>query len=444
MLITPASIRRILQAAAGLGRPWALACLALTAGGAGAAPPAPTAANALQVLHWWTSGSERKAANLLAMRLGEEGVDWVDAAIPGGAGQGAGKVLRSRVLAGQAPDATQIIGASIREWAQLGLLLEFDNVAQAGNWSGVLLPTVYELVQYRRHVVAAPLGIHRVNTLFYNRRLFARLRLAPPTQWAEFDAAAQAFKAAGIRPLALSGEPWQVATLFESLVLAEGGPTLHGDLFVRHSPQAAADPRLAAALLRLRAIKAWSGPAVEERPWTDEVARLARDEAAMLVMGDWAKAELVDAGAVLDDQFGCVAVPGTGRYHLYSIDTLTMFANDYSRAPAQEKLARLIVTPSVQIDYNAIKGSVPVRRDIDPARLDSCARASWTAFAQEPSGLAPSLVHRMATDETSRDAIIAEIHRFFVDDRIAPADTQRRLAAMFRALQLKTGRQPPL
>ena len=88
-----------------------------------AAPSVATPGPGLQVLHWWTSTSERKAADMLATRLADEGIAWQDAAIPGGAGLGAGKVLKGRVLAGDAPEVTQLIGPSIAEWADLGLLL---------------------------------------------------------------------------------------------------------------------------------------------------------------------------------------------------------------------------------------------------------------------------------------------------------------------------------
>lgn len=405
-----------------------------TAPPATAASPAPVP-DSLQVLHWWTSASERQAADLLARRLAAEGIEWKDAAIPGGAGLGAGKVLRGRVLAGNAPEITQLIGVSIREWAEMGLLIEFDSVAAAGDWAGVLFPTVDRLVRFRGHVVAAPLGIHRVNSLFYNRKLLARFKLAPPTTWAEFDKLAQRLKAQGVPALALSSEPWQVATLFESLVLAEGGPALHRELFVKLSVAAAADRRLLAALTRLRALKAWAASPLTERPWTEVVRQVAAGEAAMIVMGDWAKGELNATGAVTDTDFGCLPAPGTGRYHLYSVDTLSGFTADYSHAAAQEKLARLLVSPALQIEYNAIKGSVPVRKDVDVARLDSCARASWLAFGGDPALQAPSLVHRMATDEASKDAIIAELHRFFVDEAVTPADAQRRLGAILRALQ---------
>jgi glucose/mannose transport system substrate-binding protein len=410
--------------------------LACHAGAHGAATPPPPRAS-LQVLHWWTSASERQAADLLALRLGEEGIDWKDGAIPGGAGLGAGKVLKSLVLAGDAPDTTQIIGVAIGEWAELGLLLEFDGVATGAAWSGALFPTIDALVQHRKHVVAAPLGIHRINTLFYNRKLFARLKLAPPSNWAEFEQVARKLRAAGVAPLVQSSEPWQVTALFENLVLAESGPEYYRELFVRQSAQAVADKRLLQALARLRIMKGWMLAPLDELPWTDVVRRFSRREAAMFVMGDWAKAELNAWGFGTDDEFSCTPMPGTGNFHLYSVDTLAMIANDYARSPAQEKLARLIVTPAVQQQYNAVKGSVPVRRDADPARMDSCARASWNAFAKGAPAQAPSLVHRMAADEESRDAIIAEVHRYFADDRVTAAEVQRRLAAILRPFNLR-------
>jgi glucose/mannose transport system substrate-binding protein len=343
-------------------------------------------------------------------------------------------------LAGNAPEVIQIIGVSIGEWAEMGLLLELDGVATAGNWSKALFPSIHDLIQHRRHVFAAPLGIHRINTFFYNRRLFSRYKLPPPETWTDLERAALRFKAGGITALAQSSEPWQVATLFEDLILLEGGPQLHRDLFTGQTASAADDRRVLVALERLRAMKAWMGPSITERPWTEVVRQLAKGEAAMLVMGDWAKGELAARGDASDDECICVPMPGTAKYHLYSVDTLTMFTGDASRAPAQEKLARLIMTPTMQMEYNAIKGSVPVRRDIDSSKMDDCARASWAAFGRGASVQAPSLVHRMATDEGSRDAIIAEIHRYFVDDSETPAEAQRRLSAVFRALHLRSGK----
>src|SRR5471032_1363982 len=76
-------------------------------------PPQP---QALQVLHWWTSASERAAADVLASRLALEHIEWRDAAIPGGAGVGASKVLKSRLLAGRSPEVIQLIGVNLAQW----------------------------------------------------------------------------------------------------------------------------------------------------------------------------------------------------------------------------------------------------------------------------------------------------------------------------------------
>lgn len=417
-----------------LGR-CALACLLL----ASSMRCAAARPESLQVLHWWTSASERHAVSALATRLAKEGVEWDDGAVPGGAGLGAGKVLKSRVLAGSAPDVTQIIGPAIGEWAELGLLLELDDASAAGNWDKALFPAIFNLVRERGHTVAAPLGIHRINTLLYNRKLFARLHLAPPTTWAGLEALAVKLRAAGVAPFVQSSEAWQVATLFENIVLSVGGADYYRELFVRQSARAAVDPRFVTALERLRQMKTWMAP-VQEQPWPDVAKRFARGEAAMMVMGDWAKAELNEMNFAVDDDFGCGALPGTEHQHLYSVDTLAMFANDYARSAAQDRLARLVVTPQMQQQYNAAKGSVPVRRDAATTGMDSCARASFATFAKGAAVQVPSLVHRMAADEESRDAIIAEVQRYFADDSLRAFQVQKRLATVFRTFSSRLHR----
>lgn len=397
---------------------------------AGAAP-----ADSLQVLHWWQSASERRAVDLLAERLGQQGVAWRDTMVPGGSGIGAGIVLRSRVLAKDAPEVAQLNGIVVRDWARLGLLTDLDQVAARGNWDRQLLPGVAALIRPGQHVVAAPLGIHRINILFHNRALFARHGLAAPVTWPEFERAAEVLQRAGVTPLAQSSEPWQVATLFEALVLAEGGAGYFRQLFQQREPAAFTDPRLGRALSRLRALKKWMGSPVRELTWAEEARKLADGSAAMLVMGDWAKGELNALGLNSERDFGCGAVPGTAAFHLYTVDTLSMLAAHPAQRGAQETLAAMVMQPAVQRDYSRVKGSVPVLRAPDLGAMDGCGRASWTLFASSAAVHAPSMAHRMATDETARDAMVAELHRFFLNERVAVADTQRRLGVIGRRPQ---------
>ena len=418
----------------GTGTATAAAATVVNAGTAAPGTTSTVPPSSLRVVHWWTSDGERRAVSVLINKLAEQNIQWRDAAIPGGAGIGAGKVLKSMVLAGNAPEVTQLNGVIFGEWSDLGLLLELDRVAAQGNWQKLLFPTVWSLVNNHGHVVAAPLGIHRINNLYTNTAIFKRLGLTPPTTWDEFEQVASRLQQAGITPLAQSSEAWQVATLFETLALAESGPAYYRQLFVDVSPKAFADPRLLHILTRLRQLRQFMPQPVSERPWTEMARSLADGRAAMLVMGDWVKGEFNAWGLNVDQQFGCGAVPGTADYHLYSIDTLAMFAGDYAHQPAQEVLAQLMMPPGVQADYNRFKGTISVWRTPELSRMDRCSINSWRVFSKGASAQAPSLVHRMATDETTKDAISAEIRRFFMDDRISALEAQQRLIAIARAL----------
>ncbi|WKB51137.1 ABC transporter substrate-binding protein [Eleftheria terrae] len=416
----------------------AAACMAASAllAAASAATPAagtePAPPQALDVLHWWTSVSERRAADHLDARLAEVGIQWRDTAIAGGAGMAAAKVMKGRLLSGRPPAVSQLIGAVLRDWADLGLVLELDGVARQGEWARTLFPAVQAHVTHRGHVVAAPLGVHRINVLLYNRRLFDRLKLAPPQDWAAAERAAQALRQAGYLPVAWSDEPWQVATVFEALLLAEGGPALYQRLIVERDPDAYGRLAVGRALERLRWWRSLGSSG--ERPWTEAAREVAADRAGMLIMGDWAKGELMALGSQLGESFDCLPVPGTAGSHLYSIDTLAMLTGDYSRQSVQERMAAQLFSAPVQQGYNRIKGSVPVRRDIDPQALDSCARDSWLTFSRADAPRLPSLAHRMAADEALKDALMATVHRYAVDQRQGTEATQRRLATLVRAL----------
>jgi len=393
--------------------------------------PANLNAN-LNVLHWWTSAGEKRAVDQLVQQLERRGLVWNDAAIPGGGGMAAVKVLKGRVLAGDPPDVAQVIGRTLTDWSDLGLVLPLDDVAQRGRWKSTMFPVVLQVVSHGGRVVAAPLGVHRINTLFYNQALWTRLKLPVPRSWDDVTQATAALRRAGVTPLAWSDEPWQVATVFETLLLAEGGASLYAELAAAQRSQAWADARVLRALNRLRWLRQLAGDAPGEPRWTDTTRQLFRGDAGMLIMGDWASGELMAWGAQAGRDYACTPVPDTADMHLYSVDTLAMLKSRRQRGAAQEKLADLVTQPAVQLAYNQAKGSVPVRTDIDAAQLDDCARDSWQTLAHPGSRLVPSIAHRMAADESTKDALADALHRFVTDPTQTPERAQERLVAIVK------------
>ncbi len=99
---------------------------ALTAGYA-----APSFAEEVEVLHWWTSGGEAAALDVLKKNLEAQGVTWKDMPVAGGGGEAAMTALRARVTAGNPPTAVQALGFDITDWAKQGVVGDLGEVAAA-------------------------------------------------------------------------------------------------------------------------------------------------------------------------------------------------------------------------------------------------------------------------------------------------------------------------
>ncbi len=95
-------------------------------------------AQGVEVLHWWTSGGEAAALNVLKEDLEGQGVPWTDMPVAGGGGSDAMTVLRARVTAGDPPTAVQMLGFSIQDWAAEGALANLNSLAEEENWGEVV------------------------------------------------------------------------------------------------------------------------------------------------------------------------------------------------------------------------------------------------------------------------------------------------------------------
>src|SRR6187399_2963249 len=74
----------------------------------------------VQMLHWWTSGGEAAALNVLKQDLAKEGYAWKDVPVAGGGGEAAMTTLKAMVAAGNPPTASQILGYFALDYAEAG------------------------------------------------------------------------------------------------------------------------------------------------------------------------------------------------------------------------------------------------------------------------------------------------------------------------------------
>ena len=111
---------------------------------------ASTAAKAdeVEVLHWWTSGGEAAALNVLKQDLEAKGVTWKDMPVAGGGGTQAMTVLRARVASGEPPTAVQMLGFDILDWGKEGVVADLNDVAAEEGWDKVVPPALQAFSMY--------------------------------------------------------------------------------------------------------------------------------------------------------------------------------------------------------------------------------------------------------------------------------------------------------
>ncbi|WP_088279641.1 ABC transporter substrate-binding protein [Ideonella sp. A 288] len=400
----------------------ALACAALAAG--------PARAGEVEVLHWWTSGGEAKAAAELKGTMQKMGHTWKDFAVAGGGGDSAMTVLKSRVVSGNAPAAAQIKGPSIQEWAREGVLANMDATAKTEKWDELLPKAIADGLKYKGHYVAAPVNVHRVNWLWANPEAFKKAGAKVPTTWDEFFTAAEALKKAGVIPVAHGGQNWQDFTTFESVALGVGGTDFYRKALVQLDTGELKGATMQKVLETFRKVKSYTDKNSPGRDWNLATAMVIKGEAGMQLMGDWAKGEFVAAGKVPGKDFVCVAAPGTAKAFTYNIDSFALFQlKDAAKQKAQQDLAATLMSPSFQEVFNLNKGSIPVRLGMKLDKFDDCAKTSAADFVAtaKGNGLVPSIAHGMAVPSSVEGAIKDVVSQYWNDDKVTVAQAMDRL-----------------
>jgi glucose/mannose transport system substrate-binding protein len=389
---------------------------------------AAQAGGTVEVLHWWTSGGEAKAVGELKKAFEAQGGKWIDSPIAGGGGDAAMTALRARVVAGDPPAAVQLKGPGIQEWAKEGALNDVDDVAVKENWDSVLPPALAGIMKYDGKYVAAPVNIHRVDWIWANPTVLAKVGASMPATWDEFNATADKLKAAGITPLAHGGQPWQDATLFEVVVLGVGGPGFYQKSLVQLDETALTSDTMVKSFDQLRKLRGYVDPSFSGRDWNLATAMVMNGEAAFQIMGDWAKGEFLAAGKKPGTDFLCGPAPGGG--YILNSDSFTFFkVSGADRLKGQKVLASEIMSPSFQEIFNLAKGSIPARIDVPMDKFDSCALKSHEdlAAAMKANSLVPSMAHEMAIPRTIRGEFLDVVTNFFNSD-MSSADAVKALA----------------
>ncbi|MET3856326.1 ABC transporter substrate-binding protein [Rhizobium sp. OAE497] len=328
----------------------------------------------VQMLHWWTSGGEAAALNVLKGDLSKEGYAWKDVPVAGGGGDAAMTALKAMVAAGTYPTASQMLGYTVLDYAQAGVMGDLTETAKKEGWDKSVPAALQKFSVYDGKWVAAPVNVHSVNWLWINKAVMDKIGGTEPKTFDDLIALLDKAKAAGVTPLALGGQNWQEATMFDSIVLSTGGPEFYKKAFNDLDEDSLKSDTMKKSFDNLAKIIKYVDPNFSGRDWNLATAMVIKGDALVQVMGDWAKGEFVAAKKTPDKDFLCYRFPGTDGSVIYNSDMFGMFNVPEDRKAAQVALATATLSKSFQSAFNVVKGSVPARTDVPDTAFDACGK----------------------------------------------------------------------
>ena len=349
------------------------AMIALAVAGAGASARAADVKE-VQMLHWWTSGGEAAALSVLKQDLSKEGYAWKDVPVAGGGGDAAMTALKAMVAAGNYPTASQMLGYTVLDYAQEGVMGDLTATAKKEGWDKSVPKALQKFAVYNGKWVAAPVNVHSVNWLWINKAVMEKIGGKQPKTFDDLIALLDKAKAAGVVPLALGGQNWQEATMFDSIVLSTGGPEFYKKAFNDLDEDSLKSDTMKKSFDNLATIIKYVDPNFSGRDWNLATAMVIKGDALVQVMGDWAKGEFVAAKKTPGTDYLCYRFPGTEGSVIYNSDMFGMFNVPADRKAAQVALATATLSKSFQSTFNVVKGSVPSRTDVPDTAFDACGK----------------------------------------------------------------------
>ena len=386
-----------------------IASLALSACGGGA--------KKVEVFSWWTGGGE--AAGLDAMikifNAKYPSVEFINAAVAGGAGTNARAVLATRLQAGDPPDSWQghagqeLIGTYVA-----GKQIQpLNDLYEAEGWLDVMPETLIPLISQDGNIYSVPVNIHRANVMWYNPAVLEANGVTVPTTMDEWFAAMDTLKAAGVTPLAL-GEQWTKMHLMETVLLGTLGADKYNGLWDGSTDWGSAE--VTAALENYAKALTYTNSDSASLSWQDAAQLVVNGDAAFNVMGDWAAGYFIELGKTAKTDYGWAPVPGTVGVFQFLSDSFVLAVGAPNEEAAMDWL-KVAGSKEGQEAFNPVKGSICARTDCDKSLFGEYLQSAMDDWSNNV--VVGSLTHGVVANDSWKSEIDTALGLFIQDGDLA-------------------------
>ncbi|MFC7140758.1 ABC transporter substrate-binding protein [Halosimplex aquaticum] len=327
--------------------------------------------NAMEALHGWTGGDGAAAVGKLVDMWEQQHPDIEHDIKPigGDANENLNATVARRLANRNPPDAfASWPGKTMQQYG--GRLMSVSDVWEDAGYTDTMHPKAAEACRLNDAYRAVPLGSHRLNNLFYNVSVLEEAGVDPEslTSYDAFISALDKVKNnTDAIPMTMTTRgSWANLQYFVEFFLGTEGADAY-DAFINGNGDKQAVVR---ALKKTKnVIENYSNEDKSSISFPEANDKLIAGNAAFFTMGNWAYGMYRNTEDFkFNEDWGWVPFPGTGDMYVWHLDSF-LFPRD-GNAPRKAKIfAEFLGQKDVQVEFNNLKGSIPLRTDVDGSKL---------------------------------------------------------------------------
>lgn len=387
----------------------------------------------LEVLHGWTGGDGSDAINALTEAFEEEHSDMkATFEAVGGDGNVELNSTVQRRLTNENPMSSfaNWPGKNLERYSGALMDLEED-VWDAEGYKESMQDRVVDICTFDGKMPAVPIGSHRMNNLFYNTAAFDEAGIDAEADLNSVSDLLDALEtidqetdyipfAHGMRAPFLGLQTWV------QILSSDHGVDAYMDFIEGNGDRDA----MIDALETLREIQEnYINADASSIGYTEAAQKLIADEAACIHGGNWQYGMYRgDEDFNYGEDWDWVPFPGTDGVYFYHVDAFVTPQPNLSEEHTIE-WQKFVGTKEAQIEFNNLKGSVPLRTDIDPEELTDFLAMTYEDLLDSEE-YPPTLAHGLAVEPERLNECRNAIGNHFMD----PYDAEKAADALLGAV----------
>jgi|SRR5690625_3050417 len=351
----------------------------------------------VEVFTWWAEGTELEGLEAMVDVFDEQhpDIEFVNAAVAGGAGSQAKDLLQTRLQSGEPPDTFQAhAGAELQDYINADQVEDVSDLYEEFGLDEAFPDDLIELLTVDDAIYSIPSNIHRSNVVWANPEVLEDAGIDPDEVPADIDEWIEDLeKIDSNGDTALSvGEPWTQVHLLETILMADLDADAYDGLWDGSTDWSS--PEVTQAFEHFETLMGFTNDDRDGLDWPDATQLVVDGSAGYNVMGDWAIESFNENDMERGEDFIDFPTPGSEDVFGFLADSFTL--PDGAPHPDGAKAwLETISSEDGQTEFSKAKGSIPARTDADPDDFPEYQQDAMESFAEDTT--VSSLAHGAAT-----------------------------------------------